>query len=368
MPTRRLGRLAGLACLACFVVAAPLTGQPTTERTPNLTGSWVTSPRNLHFLFSHRFQMVGGDGDVDVSDIFGEGVVVNYPTFDVAYGLFSGAMAGVRYSSNSRIARNTNEWQPYLKVAPLREAEDGRLSAAATLAWNGGTQSVDGEVAAQTRLGRLLLLGAVRGFTDAFDLPAGRDDEALALAGGAGFRLTRYLTLAADVADLVAGLEGPASWSAGLQVGIPATPHTLSLMATNVYSGTLQGVSTGDRDDVFWGFEFTVPFSGFARWGSVFDPEVEAAEPADGTEGRVVEIEMSELAFGTEELRVPAGTTVRWVNRDPVAHTATADDGRWGSPLIGPGETFAHTFSEPGRHPYHCSPHPFMEGVIIVTE
>jgi plastocyanin len=362
-----IGRGIGGLFLLFLCAAAPLTAQPTTERTPNLTGSWVTSPQNLHFLFSHRFEVVGQDADV--SDIFGDGVVVNYPTFDVAYGLFSGAMAGVRYSSNSRIAGGANEWQPYLKLAPLRGTGEGELAAAATLAWNGGTQSVDGELAVQSRLGRFLLLGAARGFTDAFDLPADRDDEALALAAGAGFRLTRYLTLAADVADLVAGPEAPASWSAGLQIGIPATPHTLSLMATNVSSGTLEGVSTGDRDDVYWGFEFTVPFSGFARWGSIFDPEVEAAEEsADGPAGRVVEIEVTDLAFGTEELRVPAGTTVRWVNRDPVAHTATADDGTWGSPLVGPGETFTRTFGEPGRHPYHCSPHPFMEGVIIVTE
>ena len=32
------------------------------------------------------------------------------------------------------------------------------------------------------------------------------------------------------------------------------------------------------------------------------------------------------------------------------------------------GETFAHTFDEPGRFPYHCLPHPMMRGLVVVEE
>jgi plastocyanin len=356
---------------------APSAGaaQPLTERTPNLSGAWVSSPGTLNFQFAHRFEMAGDDADI--SDIFGgDGKIVNYPTFDLSLGLFEGAMAGFRYSSNSPGARLINEWQPYVKYAPVRGIGEGLFSLAVTGAWNGANQSVDGELAAETRVGPLLLSGAVRGFSDIYDLPDGVDDEALALAGGIGIKVNRYVTLAADIADLVAGPEGDVAWSAGLNLGIPFTPHTLSIMATNVTSGTLAGVSAGSGTfvpegfgaSIFWGFEFTVPFSGFARWGEIFDPdELRSLQTLQDAQGkRVVEVKISQLAFRDKEIRIPAATTVRWVNKDPVGHTATSDDGGWGSALIGPGETWEHTFDAVGEFPYHCIPHPFMKGVVVV--
>ncbi|MFQ5889497.1 MAG: cupredoxin family copper-binding protein [Gemmatimonadota bacterium] len=91
--------------------------------------------------------------------------------------------------------------------------------------------------------------------------------------------------------------------------------------------------------------------------------------PGPSVDGRrVVEIEISRFSFGRRELTIPVGTTVRWVNKDPVGHTSTSDRGDWGSPLIGPGETYEFTFESPGRFSYHCNPHPFMKAVIVVRE
>ena len=378
---RATGAAAALLLVATAAVAVPrpAAAQPLTERTDNLQGAWITNPQNLHFQFSHRFQ-VFSDGDADVGDIFTSGAVSNYPTFDLSYGLFDGAMAGVKYSSSSRVAAGVNEWQPYLKVAPVRGLGPAEFSMAVKGAYNGGSKSLDGAVSAEVRPGPFFLMGAVRGFQDGFRglrPDSVRDQEGLALAAGAGVRLNRYVTLTGDVSDLVAGPEGEAAWSAGLHVGIPYTPHTLSLMATNVYSGTLEGVSVGDGEDVFWGFEFTVPFSGFARWGKMFGSDGEADGAGADTaaadrpvrrEDRVVEIDISDFEYGGSPIRVPPGTIVRWVNSDPVAHTATSDAGAWDSGLIGPGETWEREFSEPGRHAYHCTPHPFMTGTVVVTE
>lgn len=368
-----------LAALAASALPGQAPAQPLTERTDNLQGAWITNARNLHFQFSHRFQ-VFSSGDADVGDIFTSGAVSNYPTFDLSYGLFDGAMAGVKYSSNSRVAAGVNEWQPYLKVAPIRGVGDAEFSLAVKSAYNGGSKSVDGAISAEVRPGPFFVMGAVRGFQDGFrglrpeSVPG---QEGLALAAGAGVRPNRYVTLTGDVSDLVAGPEGETAWSAGLHVGIPYTPHTLSLMATNVYSGTLQGVSVGDGEHVFWGFEFTVPFSGFARWGRIFGGEdtaggagadTAAADRTVRREDRVVEIDIADFEYGESTTRVPPGTIVRWVNSDPVAHTATSDAGAWDSGLIGPGETWEREFSEPGRHEYHCTPHPFMTGTVVVGE
>lgn len=364
----RCGAATLLAAMLTAVLPSSASAQPVTERSPNLEGTWVTARRSLHFTFSHRFEVVGGDADI--SDIFGDGKIVNYPTFAVTYGILDGANVGFRYSSNSALAGGPNEWQPYVKWSPLRLRGERKVSLSATAAWNGAAESLDGEIGVQLRLGRLSLLGATRGFTDTFEQGTGESEAGLALGGGALFRLTRHLALAADIADRVSGPSGDPAWSAGVQIGIPYTPHTLSLLATNVTSATLQGASTGVSDAVYWGFEFTVPFSGVARWGRVFDPfeAADAVPRAIERNGRaVVEVDISGFSFGGEEMRVPVGTTVRWVNRDPVGHTVTGDDRSWGSPLVGPGEVFEHTFERPGEYPYHCTPHPYMTSRVVVT-
>jgi plastocyanin len=82
----------------------------------------------------------------------------------------------------------------------------------------------------------------------------------------------------------------------------------------------------------------------------------------------VVEVEIQSISFKQETLEIPVGTTVRWVNKDPVAHTSTSESGVWESPLIGPGETFEFTFNAAGEYPYYCVPHPFMKARILVTD
>ena len=55
--------------------------------------------------------------------------------------------------------------------------------------------------------------------------------------------------------------------------------------------------------------------------------------------------------------------------RDPVVHTSTEDGDRpvWASPGMGPGDVFEVTFDSPGRFTFHCIPHPFMVGEIVVV-
>jgi plastocyanin len=57
---------------------------------------------------------------------------------------------------------------------------------------------------------------------------------------------------------------------------------------------------------------------------------------------------------------------VAWRNNDQLVHTVTANDGSFDSGSIQPGTTWRHTFTRPGTYVFHCTPHPFMRGVIIV--
>jgi len=74
------------------------------------------------------------------------------------------------------------------------------------------------------------------------------------------------------------------------------------------------------------------------------------------------------MAFTPQSFPVSVGGTVTWVNRDTTGHTVTSNvTGQFGSPLLTTGETWNHTFSQPGTYYYHCTPHPQMWGVIIVS-
>jgi glucose/arabinose dehydrogenase len=82
-----------------------------------------------------------------------------------------------------------------------------------------------------------------------------------------------------------------------------------------------------------------------------------------------VSVEIKSFSFQPASITVPAGSTVYWINRDPVAHTVTADDGSFESPDIASnGGRFEHTFTEAGSYKYHCTPHPSMKGEIVVTK
>jgi len=76
------------------------------------------------------------------------------------------------------------------------------------------------------------------------------------------------------------------------------------------------------------------------------------------------------FAFHPDSISVPPGATVTWVNCEtpPLEpHTTTADGGiGWASPDLSPGARFSHTFPAQGDFPYHCTPHPYMTGRIIV--
>ena len=72
------------------------------------------------------------------------------------------------------------------------------------------------------------------------------------------------------------------------------------------------------------------------------------------------------FAFGPPEVRIRAGERVTWINCDEDAHTSTADEGEWSSPTLVPGTAFTHTFAAVGEFTYHCEPHPFMTGRVIV--
>jgi plastocyanin len=94
-------------------------------------------------------------------------------------------------------------------------------------------------------------------------------------------------------------------------------------------------------------------------------PSADTTAGEESAEGSSVTI--AEFAFAPPELTVAAGTTVTWTNEDWAPHTATAEDGSFDSGRLDQGDSFEHTFDEPGTFAYHCSFHPGMVGSVVVT-
>jgi plastocyanin len=343
-----------VAALAWALVPTITAAQTVLERSPNLAGAWTGPSGVLHFNFLHRFSISSAP----------ERKVTSTPTFLLAAGLPSRTLAGVHYATNSELSpRYPNEWELFGRFAAVDQEMGAPVDASIQVGYNLAAEGFDGEAAVARRQGSLRVLAAVRLLADP---DAGGAD--VALGTGVVVRLTRHLGLSADIVMVTD--RGPGervAWGAGLNLAIPRTPHTFSLHATNVNNATLQSSSRG-TGETRYGFEFTIPLTLSRYFGS--EPTRPAVSPtrADTTVagGNVTTAAMHDFLFRPARIEVEPGTTIVWTNRGQVAHTVTSDDGSFDSGSIEPGRQDRITFSRPGRYSYHCTPHPFMRGEIVV--
>jgi plastocyanin len=419
-------RLIHVSLAAAISLPSVGTAQSLLDRTPNVSGDWVGVPGTLYFHFIHRF--VASDAP--------QRKVSNVPTFLLAAGLPGHFLAGFNYSTNSTLAPNfPNEWELFARWQPLSEDLGNPVSLGGQVGYNNAAEGVDGEVSVAKRIGPARLIAAGRALSDPFD----RGNVRFAVAGGATLRLGQYLALAGDVGTMTdRDSSERVSWSAGVHLAIPLTPHTLSLHATNAPIATLQDASRG-TGTIRYGFEFTIPLTLKRYFGkrakSAPDTAVSAltapsvdtavtvekpvettvpapapistAEPVQTTpplpvatgspadtarkspapsrvsqplaskaaaqkpQARIASVRrttIKNISYLQPKITVTVGTTVEWTNADPLQHTVTAVDKSFNSGLIDPGKTFRHTFTKAGTFNFYCMPHPFMKGVIVVTD
>lgn len=76
-------------------------------------------------------------------------------------------------------------------------------------------------------------------------------------------------------------------------------------------------------------------------------------------------INIERLMYSPTPLEVPVGTNVTWVNKDLVAHTATAT-GKFDTGNIDAGKSKSLVLSTAGTYDYVCKIHPTMSGKITV--
>ena len=71
--------------------------------------------------------------------------------------------------------------------------------------------------------------------------------------------------------------------------------------------------------------------------------------------------------FKPAKITIKRGMKVRWINKDRMTHTATANNGKsFDSGHLSKGESYTHTFKSVGTKKYHCEIHPFMRGRVVV--
>lgn len=85
------------------------------------------------------------------------------------------------------------------------------------------------------------------------------------------------------------------------------------------------------------------------------------------SENGKVNVEIKGFAFNPSEITIKAGESIVWINQDGVSHSVRGDSGNEiNSPSLSKGESYEHQFNEAGTYDYHCEPHKYMKGKVIV--
>ncbi len=123
-------------------------------------------------------------------------------------------------------------------------------------------------------------------------------------------------------------------------------------------------------DDVPDGFFSNYTMGSALEFASQFDADAEEADAdsIDIDKGLKVYLTVSivDNSYSPSSLELDAGRAVRFVNNGNTKHTASSDNGSWGTGTLNPGETFTRYFQDAGEIDFHCAYHSSMNGNLIV--
>ncbi|HCF60079.1 MAG TPA: hypothetical protein DFS52_19055 [Myxococcales bacterium] len=336
---------------------ADAAAQSLLRQTPNIPDGLAAIPWNLSVQLPLRLTDTPADG-VALRDV---------TTLSFILALPLRLSVGGRYSPSSTVVkREIGELELFGRFLAFEQDSGSPVDAALQVGYNTVAGSLDGELRVSRRFGPLEIIGIGRGMTDAF----GEGEAGLAAGAGVVLRPLPGSIPAALVGDALwlftPNLDEQLVWSAGLQLALPLTPLSLSLLVANTQTTTLQG-STLPSDELWVGLElaFSIPTGAYFGLHSTKGESREATRVPPAEPARTERVEIEGFAFRPLRLVVPRGTTVVWTNRDKVVHTVTAEDGGFDG-TVPPDRSFQLTFERPGSYPYFCEPHPFMRGVVVV--
>ena len=79
-----------------------------------------------------------------------------------------------------------------------------------------------------------------------------------------------------------------------------------------------------------------------------------------------IQITITKLVFDQGTVEAKVGDTIEWINKDVIAHTATARNGDW-NVMIGPNKTARLVLKKAGSVDYYCRFHPNMKGKLSIA-
>ena len=91
-------------------------------------------------------------------------------------------------------------------------------------------------------------------------------------------------------------------------------------------------------------------------------PTDEVATPS----ARRIEVGILDFSFQPANIVTGRGSTIVWINKDTVNHTVTAEDGKFGSGSIAPGDSFTQRFDKIRTYSYSCRFHPEIKGTVTI--
>ena len=94
-------------------------------------------------------------------------------------------------------------------------------------------------------------------------------------------------------------------------------------------------------------------------------PPAEEKEPAANA-AATASVTIRDFEFAPATVTVNEGDTITWTNEGPTVHTATAEDGSFDTGSLRKGESGSATFTSAGTIAYICTPHPNMQGTVVV--
>jgi plastocyanin len=80
-----------------------------------------------------------------------------------------------------------------------------------------------------------------------------------------------------------------------------------------------------------------------------------------------IQITIDKLVYSPSEATAKVGDTIEWINKDVLAHTATANAGDNWNVVIAPMKTGRLVLRKAGTVDYFCQYHPNMKARIVVV-
>lgn len=103
------------------------------------------------------------------------------------------------------------------------------------------------------------------------------------------------------------------------------------------------------------------------RWSDTIEAQTAAVVEEEPT-AQTVDVAIENFSFSLASVTIHVGDTVRWTDRDSASHTVTSDDAMFESSNTLNNTTYEVTFEKVGTYNYHCTPHSFMTGTVVVEE